>query len=109
MKLFELFCYNRCLRALNPKTCPLCRRPFVLERIRKLHVDIAFEDQSLLQSAIDLEERQFEDRIITASGDNVPDEEAQHAIEEILGWLETRPPGSVSLLYSNSSELRLIV
>ena len=75
--------------------CPLCRRPFVIERIRKLHVDIAPEDQELFQSAIDIEERQFEDRIITVSSDSVPDDEAQSAIEEILMWLETRPSDAV--------------
>ena len=57
---------------------------------------MASEDQDHLRSAIDLEEDQYKDKIIAVSRDDVPDEEAQHAIEEILTRLETRPPESVS-------------
>ncbi|RDX54481.1 hypothetical protein OH76DRAFT_1310451, partial [Lentinus brumalis] len=36
----HIFCYD-CLRSTHPSNCPMCRKAFNPERIKKLHVDRA--------------------------------------------------------------------
>jgi hypothetical protein len=50
---FTHYTILRCLQQLEHRICPLCRKPFTLERVKKLHVDLpdpgAFSPDPALQ------------------------------------------------------------
>ncbi|TDL20305.1 hypothetical protein BD410DRAFT_377099 [Rickenella mellea] len=104
----HVFC-NQCLRNLNPRNCPLCRRPFVIERIRKLHVDVSTDHHALLQSSTDLEVRQLAESIAAVSTDSADDEARQEVIQRVSTWLESHPLDTHRVLRESVSLLQRYV
>ena len=89
----------RCLRLLHPSTCPLCRKAFQPDRIKKLHVDrppTANADDDRVQA----EEFELIQHVALFFGENTPDEDVNTVLGEAEDWLALQGdnPGSVSLL-----------
>ena len=90
----------RCLRLLHPSTCPLCRKAFQPDRIKKLHVDrppTANDDDDRIQA----EEFELIQHVALFFGENTPDEDVNTVLGEAEDWLALQGdnPGSVSLLW----------
>lgn len=90
----------RCLRLLHPSTCPLCRKAFKPDRIKKLHVDrppTANVDEDRLQA----EEFELIQHVALFFGENTPDEDVNTVLGEAEDWLGLQGdhPSSVSLLW----------
>jgi hypothetical protein len=80
--------YNSCLTAVTPSNCPLCRKTFVPDRLKKLHVDRppAFEQ--------DLQEVELLQRLALVW--ESPEDQLVDMIDEVTGWLEDRQTDTVS-------------
>lgn len=91
--------YHRCIDNLHPRVCPLCRRAFLLERARKLHIDVASDESHLLLSPEDLEARRLAEKVADVSDENVSDELRGEAIVQVLAWLDNFPLDAVSRRY----------
>ncbi|KAF8882120.1 hypothetical protein BD779DRAFT_945202 [Infundibulicybe gibba] len=76
----HIFC-GPCLTAVNPSNCPLCRKVFAPDRIKRLHVDRpeAVEDQQ----EVDLLQR-------IALSWEAPEEQLVELTNEVEAWLQTR-------------------
>ncbi|KAJ7932584.1 hypothetical protein B0H13DRAFT_787721 [Mycena leptocephala] len=74
----HIFCRS-CLVNVEPSNCPLCRKAFNRERIKKLHVDRAESDA----------ERNLLHRLALAF--DAPTDEQTTISEELTAWLEVRP------------------
>jgi hypothetical protein len=72
-----------CLVNVEPSNCPLCRKAFNRERIKKLHVDRAESDA----------ERNLLHRLALAF--DAPTDEQTTISEELTAWLEGRPEDDV--------------
>jgi hypothetical protein len=72
-----------CLVNVEPSNCPLCRKAFNRERIKKLHVDRAESDA----------ERNLLHRLALAF--DAPTDEQTTISEELTAWLEVRPEDDV--------------
>ena len=88
----------RCLRMLHPSTCPLCRKAFQPDRIKKLHVDrppTANDDDDRTRD----EEFELIQHVALFFGENTPDEDVNTVLGEAEDWLALQGdnPGSVSL------------
>lgn len=83
-------CISRCLLSTHPSNCPLCRKAYIPERVKKLHVDPhseTMEDDVLFQINRRLR------RLALTSGENTPEGEAMDVIREVNGWLASRGQG----------------
>lgn len=89
----------RCLRLLSPSTCPLCRKAFQPDRIKKLHVDrlaTGNDDDDRTQA----EEFELIQHVALFFGENTPDEDVNTVLGEVHDWLALQGdnPSSVSVL-----------
>ena len=92
---------HRCLRLLHPSTCPLCRKAFQPDRIKKLHVDrltTGNDDDDRIQA----EESELIQHVALFFGENTPDEDVNTVLGEAHDWLALRGdnPSSVSVLFA---------
>ncbi|KAH9923535.1 uncharacterized protein B0H18DRAFT_465169 [Fomitopsis serialis] len=81
----HVFCL-RCLRLLHPSTCPLCRKAFQPDRIKKLHVDrlaTGGDDDDRTQA----EESELIQHVALFFGENTPDEDVNAVLGEVHDWL----------------------
>ncbi|KZT70640.1 hypothetical protein DAEQUDRAFT_725181 [Daedalea quercina L-15889] len=84
----HVFCL-RCLRLLHPSTCPLCRKAFQPDRIKKLHVDrltAGNDDDDRTQA----EESELIQHVALFFGENTPDEDVNTVLGEAHDWLALR-------------------
>lgn len=77
----HIFC-KTCLMAVTPPNCPLCRKAFVPDRLKKLHVD----RPSGLEH--DLQEVELLQRLALVW--DSPGDQLDDMIDEVTGWLEDR-------------------
>ncbi|KAI0929401.1 hypothetical protein AcV7_005265 [Taiwanofungus camphoratus] len=78
----------RCLRSLSPSNCPLCRKAFQPDRIKKLHVD-RWSAGSEQDVSVGAEESELLQRVAFFFGENSPDEDVNAVMEEAHQWLIT--------------------
>lgn len=84
---FDLaLCSYRCLATVDPANCPLCRKPFVIERMKKLHVDKP-------ESLDEVKETEFLQRLILAW--DASEEELLALLTQIGDWLENKEEDEV--------------
>ncbi|KAG2048575.1 hypothetical protein BDR06DRAFT_895251 [Suillus hirtellus] len=99
----HIFCFG-CLHSLNTNTCPLCREPFDLDGVKRLHIGNPLEqdnterdnvEQGVVPNRSDFLLR----RISLVSGEGVPEVDAAEVVSEVQEWLQSQPgdPTSVSL------------
>ncbi len=84
--LYDLY---RCLATVDPANCPLCRKPFLIERMKKLHVDKP-------ESLDEVKEADFLQRLIRAW--DASEEELVSLLNDIGGWLENKEDDEVRFL-----------
>ncbi|EPQ51327.1 hypothetical protein GLOTRDRAFT_133200 [Gloeophyllum trabeum ATCC 11539] len=86
------------LMLLNPSICPLCRKAFLRDRIKRLHVDRVPPDEAgvtpatprIGYSQTQLEEIELLQRLALASGEDTPESELAQIIVEVEEWLTGR-------------------
>ncbi|KAI0746757.1 hypothetical protein C8Q80DRAFT_1337531 [Daedaleopsis nitida] len=81
----HIFCYD-CLRSTIPSTCPMCRKAFNPERIKKLHVDRAPGDAQEADGST-VEENEFLRRIGMLFTGDTEDEDINALVTEVGDWL----------------------
>ncbi|KAJ7900153.1 hypothetical protein B0H14DRAFT_1551671 [Mycena olivaceomarginata] len=86
----HIFCRN-CLLSIEPPNCPLCRRPFNQDRIKKLHVEPPDPDP----------ERDLLHRLALAF-DADTDEQARIS-DDLNAWLTGRPEDDVCRRPTNTA------
>ena len=77
----------RCLRNLSPSACPLCRKAFEPDRIKKLHVAGPPELDGTAEAVIEAEATQLLHRVLLVSGEDAPDVEIVAVVTEVEEWL----------------------
>lgn len=98
----------RCLRNLSPNACPLCRKAFQPDRIKKLHVAGPPELDGAAEETIEEEATQLLQRVALVSGEDVPDVEIIEVVTQVEEWFSNNSADddSVSVsafLYSTGS------
>ncbi|KAL0958972.1 hypothetical protein HGRIS_014284 [Hohenbuehelia grisea] len=87
----HIFC-KTCLQSVTPSICPLCRKAFLPERAKKLHVDRpeTVDDESITP------EREIEllQQLSLKWNEVIPEDELGALTTEIDAYLEERPPDS---------------
>lgn len=78
---------GRCLLSTHPSNCPLCRKAYIPERVKKLHVDPHSED---MEDDIVFQINRHLRRLALASGENTQEQEAMDVIREVNSWLASR-------------------
>lgn len=78
---------HRCLRNLSPSACPLCRKAFQPDRVKKLHVAGPPELDGAAEETIVQEATQLLQRVTLVSGEDVPDVEIIEVVTEVEEWL----------------------
>ncbi|KAG2065620.1 hypothetical protein BDR04DRAFT_1032218 [Suillus decipiens] len=93
----HIFCLT-CLRSLSPSACPLCRKPFQSDRVKKLHLANPPELDNAEQNAIDAHASLLLQRIALVSGEDTPEADVVEVVTEVQEWLQSQPddPNSVS-------------
>jgi hypothetical protein len=88
----------RCLRSLLPSACPLCRKPFQSDRVKKLHLANPPELDNAEQEAIDAHASLLLQRIALVSGEDAPEADVVEVVTEVQEWLQSQPddPNPVS-------------
>ena len=71
---------------MNPSNCPLCRKSFAADRVKKLHVD-----RFTGHAVVDEDEGSLLHRVATSFEENTPEEAVNSLMEETRAWLATRP------------------
>ncbi|KAF8132537.1 hypothetical protein EV363DRAFT_1216234 [Boletus edulis] len=84
----HIFCLT-CLRNLSPSACPLCRKTFQPDRLKKLHVAGPPELDGVPEALIEVEATQLLQRVALASGEDVPDVEIIEVVTHVEEWLST--------------------
>ncbi|KAG8221493.1 hypothetical protein J3R82DRAFT_1706 [Butyriboletus roseoflavus] len=82
----HIFCLA-CLRNLSPSACPLCRKAFQSDRVKKLHVAGPPELDGAAEETIVEQATQLLQRIAVVSGEDVPDIEIIVVVTEVEEWL----------------------
>ncbi|KAF9223121.1 hypothetical protein BS17DRAFT_880769 [Gyrodon lividus] len=82
----HIFCLT-CLRNLSPSACPLCRKVFQPDRVKKLHVAGPPELDVAAEEAIESQANEFLQRIALVSGEDIPDAEIIQVVTEVEAWL----------------------
>ncbi|KAI0685363.1 hypothetical protein BC835DRAFT_1290334 [Cytidiella melzeri] len=84
----HVFCLQ-CLMSTHPSLCPLCRKAFAPERIKKLHIDRYTADGSAEPDET-IQVNGFLQRIALVSGVNTPEEDVADVVSEVSRWLSVR-------------------
>ncbi|KAF8548733.1 hypothetical protein OG21DRAFT_1489144 [Imleria badia] len=82
----HIFCLT-CLRNISPSACPLCRKSFQPDRIRKLHV--AGPPELDGAATIDAGATQLLQCVALVSGEDVSDVEVIEVVTEVEEWLSS--------------------
>ena len=90
-------CFFRCLHSLYPTICPLCRKPFHLDRIKKLHVAKAPNEPDGADVVLDSRSTVLLQRVALVSGEDSPDESLWDVLNDVGQWLSS-PSNNVSLV-----------
>ncbi|KAI9566068.1 hypothetical protein HD554DRAFT_2026090 [Boletus coccyginus] len=86
----HIFCLA-CLRNLSPSACPLCRKLFESDRVKKLHVAGPPElGDTAEEEAIEAEATQLLQRVALVSGENVPDVQIIEVVTLVEEWLSNK-------------------
>ncbi|KAG2095924.1 uncharacterized protein F5147DRAFT_763655 [Suillus discolor] len=103
----HIFCLT-CLRSLLPSACPLCRKPFQADRIKKLHLANPPELDNAAQDAIDAHASLLLQRIALVSGEETPEPDVVEVVTEVQEWLQSQPddPSSHMALRAAVSSLQ---
>lgn len=75
--------------SVHPPNCPLCRKPFLTDRIKKLHVDKP-------DSVDDVRQAEFLQRLILAW--DASDEELLVLLTQIEEWLNSKDEDEVCIV-----------
>jgi hypothetical protein len=80
--------------------CPLCRKAFAPERIKKLHID-RYNAVDTGESDEAIQVNGFLQRVALVSGENTPEENVTDVINETSRWLAARDQnqGLVSITF----------
>ena len=84
-----------CLRTVNPSNCPLCRKAFNPDRIKKLHVDKAPAENGALTGKMK-EENELLRRVGMLFAEDAEDADINELVEEVTVWLGNNAGSSVS-------------
>jgi hypothetical protein len=99
----HIFC-KTCLAALEqPSTCPLCRKPFALDKVKKLIVDrvSSTSDENQAMGGGRDEASVLLEQIALVSGEETPADQAAQVLSGAQQWLEVQPEApSVSSCFS---------
>ncbi|KAL4079938.1 hypothetical protein V8B97DRAFT_668194 [Scleroderma yunnanense] len=82
----HIFCLT-CLRNLTPSACPLCRKSFQPERIKKLHVAGPPELDGASEEAENTQALSLLQRVALVSRENALDAEVVEVLTEVERWL----------------------
>ena len=96
----------RCLRNLSPSACPLCRKAFQSDRVKKLHVAGPPELDGAAEEMIEAEAAQLLQRVALASGEDVPDIEIIEVVTEVEEWFSNNSADDNSVSMSAFSYSR---
>ncbi|KAJ7431842.1 hypothetical protein B0H11DRAFT_1720824 [Mycena galericulata] len=88
----HIFC-RACLFSVDPPNCPLCRKAFIRERVKKLHVDRPEPDPAA----------QFLHRVALAF--YADDEDKTRLSSELTTWLDGRSEDDVNVLRRTTPRL----
>lgn len=91
---------------MQPSTCPLCRKAFLPDRVKKLHID---RPPTFSENDDSVRANELLQRVSLASGENVPEEEVMGVISEAQQWLATRDDQNhivVSTTFSSTFSLQ---
>jgi hypothetical protein len=97
----HIFC-KTCLGALSPSSCPLCRKPFGLDKVKRLIVDRPPSDSADVAAAHadgpQAEATQFLEQVAIVSNQQTSLEDAMKIIDGVKEWLAVQPnePNTVS-------------
>ncbi|KAG2346443.1 hypothetical protein BDR05DRAFT_988115 [Suillus weaverae] len=86
----HIFCLT-CLRSLSPSACPLCRKPFQSDRVKKLHLANPPELDNAEQDAIDTHAGLLLQRVALVSGEDTPEADVVEVVTEVQEWLQSQP------------------
>ncbi|KAG1870796.1 hypothetical protein F4604DRAFT_1770488 [Suillus subluteus] len=86
----HIFCLT-CLRSLSPSACPLCRKPFQSDRVKKLHLANPPELDDAEQNAIDAHASLLLQHIALVSGEDTPEVDVVEVVTEVQEWLQSQP------------------
>ncbi|KAG2125675.1 hypothetical protein DEU56DRAFT_566103 [Suillus clintonianus] len=86
----HIFCLT-CLRSLSPSACPLCRKAFQPDRVKKLHLANPPELDNAEQDAIDAHASLLLQRIALVSGEDTPEADVVEVVTEVQEWLQFQP------------------
>ncbi|KIJ16213.1 hypothetical protein PAXINDRAFT_168744 [Paxillus involutus ATCC 200175] len=82
----HIFCLT-CLRNLSPSACPLCRKTFQPDRVKKLHVAGPPELGDAAEEAIGGQANELLQRVALVSGEDTPDTEIIDVVTDVETWL----------------------
>lgn len=81
---------DSCLQSTHPSICPLCRKGFVPDRIKKLHVDRfsgSSTEGNVSTGGSTTQEAELLHRLAMVSGENTPDEDVNEVMNDVQRWL----------------------
>ena len=76
----------------HPSLCPLCRKTFSPERIKKLHIDRYVPNDSIEPDETP-QINDFLQRIALVSGEDMQEDSVADVLSEVSRWLATRSEG----------------
>ncbi|KAI0323751.1 hypothetical protein GY45DRAFT_1216615, partial [Cubamyces sp. BRFM 1775] len=85
----HVFCLD-CLRSVSPSNCPLCRKAFNPERIKKLHVDKVNGDGSGPSGTM-VEENELFRRVAMFFSEAASPENINELSQEVNAWVARCP------------------
>ncbi|KIO11809.1 hypothetical protein M404DRAFT_798801 [Pisolithus tinctorius Marx 270] len=90
------FCLT-CLRNLSPSACPLCRKTFRQDSIKKLHIAELPELDRASEGAENAQLLSLLQRVALASTEDAPDDEVVQVLAEVDEWLSQHSEDSNSV------------
>jgi len=101
----------RCLSSLESRNCPLCRKTFSIDRLKKLHVDLpessdtqAVRDDTPVNHALELLKR-----VALVSGENASTEEFVAVVEEAKEFLGSHVDDVISVRKHRSASISPLI
>ncbi|KAG0698092.1 hypothetical protein DFH29DRAFT_122217 [Suillus ampliporus] len=93
----HIFCLT-CLQSLSPPSaCPLCRKVFQSDHIKKLHLTNPPKSVTPAQDAINDRPNLLLQRVALVSGEHVPEADVAEVVTEVEEWLEADPHPNMPL------------
>ncbi|KAG2137461.1 hypothetical protein DEU56DRAFT_347705 [Suillus clintonianus] len=93
----HVFCLT-CLYSLATSACPLCREPFELDHVKKLHLRSEPERDNAERGVVSDHASLLLHRMSLVSGEDTPEIDVVEVVSEVQEWLQSQPddPNSVS-------------